>query len=162
MPLIPNRLDKIFRDRITSLREDLSKKHTVVVVSVATTRCPNCIFDPNFNAGSGVYNGTGPQPFTGRDCPVCFNAGSTTVETPQKIIATISLADDKAGDRLTSQGNLPAGSVKLKTDPSYSGLLLSATYFLIDGLRFVRFSSQIKTTGLLTAATARVFLRRDE
>jgi hypothetical protein len=93
---------------------------------------------------------------------VCFNNGNVSTEQPQKIIATISLADDKAGDRLTSQGNLPTGNIKLKTDPSYSDLLLSATYFLVDNLRYVRFSSEIKTTGLLTPATARVFLRRDE
>lgn len=37
--------------------------------------CPNCIFDPNANRSTNVYNGVGPKPFQSGKCPVCKGVG---------------------------------------------------------------------------------------
>lgn len=37
--------------------------------------CPNCYFDAVAGRSTGVYNGTGPRPFTRPPCPVCKGTG---------------------------------------------------------------------------------------
>jgi hypothetical protein len=162
MALIPTRLDSTFRDKVSKLRADLSKKNVTYAVLVTNAFCTNCIYDHTNKCGSGTYKTGGPKPFDGRECPVCDNAGKTSVERPIRLTATVTFMDDKKGDQPFIHGTLPAGSIKIKVDPQMAPTLLSASHFMVNGKRFRRVSSDVKKTGLLTPATASIYCQLDE
>lgn len=161
--LIKPRIDRLFRDKITSLVGSLSKKFKVYAVFIIKTACPNCVPDPATKASSGVYNGSGPKPFTGRVCPVCLGKGKTITEKRQTLKAIVEWSELTKSDenRPLAQGDIPYAHAMLKAIASSEPTLAQADYFLVDGIRCTR-ATGTQSTGLLTKALSHVLVKRED
>jgi hypothetical protein len=160
MTLINARLDALFRRNVEQLITDLGDRIKVDVVRTTSTRCPNCRFDRENNAGSGVYNGDGPEPFD-RVCPVCENRGVLKTEQKTRIKANVLFGDPDNPARPWKGGDILEGQAKLKTFIKYKALLEAANHFLLNGVRYTKVAEEPKATGLKTQVTAKVILKRD-
>jgi hypothetical protein len=160
--LIRPRINALFQKKVEQLITDLSKRHVTLAVFVDKTRCPNCKFDARNNTGTGVYNGTGTQPFTGRVCPVCENKGNITTERKIQLVANVRLGDEETKLKPTMQGGLQTGEAIIKTFAREKGKLQTAAYFLIDGIRYRRETQTPATTGLLTPVRSSIKVVRED
>jgi hypothetical protein len=161
--LIRPRIDNLYRKKITDLIRSLAKKFEVYAVFVIKTTCTNCVIDPATKASTGVYNKTGPKPFTGRVCPVCLGKGSTTTEKKHKLTATVEWSELTKSDanRDLAQGEIPYAHAMLKTFINAEPALAKADYFLVDGIRCTR-ATVTRPTGLLTKVLAHVLVKRED
>ncbi len=164
--LIKPSIDRLFRDRMTSLVLDLSKKSVFIAVTMGTkVRCPNCELDEASGAGSGVYNGTGPQSFEGRTCPVCDNIGFVTPQIHQRIKATVQWGkidqNTTHPDDPTYAGLIPLGHARVKAEVKYYDIMASAAYYLVDGIRCSKVRQPIKR-GLQSYVIAEMLVKRDD
>lgn len=144
---IKPRTDRLFRDAVEGLVDDLSKKSTFYVVNTEDGgACGNCIYDPVHHCSSGVYNQTGPKPFTGKVCPACKGKGAITTTRQTKIPAIIQWgkAEKSAVDKVTPQGSLPQGYARIKAKVRYFAQLSTAQAYIVDGLRCSRVTLPIK------------------
>ena len=81
MARISAALDRQFKKEVQALTVNLSKRVKTIAVMVTQTRCINCVYDQVHRCGSGVHLAGGPQPFTGKVCPVCENQDSQPSRT---------------------------------------------------------------------------------
>jgi hypothetical protein len=158
-------LDQLYKRNILAVTKALSKRTKVTAILVTESACPNCHYDAVLHTGTGIYNETGPQPFTGPVCPVCENHGTVKVETPQRLPgANIKfLAKDQQPHNKLSTGYLPDGDVTLKIDVTLRPVLERADRFIIQGdgysVTCVR-NGDVISRGLLSEAIAFVVLKR--
>ena len=162
MALIRPRINALFTSKVESLITDLSRRHTCIAVFEDKANCPNCKFDPSKNAGSGVYNGTGPEPFDGRVCPVCENVGFVVTERKIQLVANVRMKNEERSDRPVQAGDLREGEAMIKTFARDAVKLQTAKYFLIDDVRYTRDSSIATKTGLLTPVRASIKVKVDD
>jgi hypothetical protein len=160
MPLINPRLDALFVSKVTQLTTDLSKKYVVQVELTTNTQCPNCNYDVTGKCGSGIYNGSGGQPFE-KVCPVCRNNGKVQTITLQQIIANAKIGEAKTGDQPIAEGDLPEGHARIKGLYTDVALLEAATAFYIDGVRYDRLG-QLYSRGLQTKVSTIITLKRSD
>jgi hypothetical protein len=160
---IKPRLNRLFTEAVEGLITDLNKRHKFHVVTLSKGACPNCHLDPTTNTSSGTYNGTGPKPFSGKQCPVCRTAGYVTTERKQLITANVQVgtAPDAQGSFVPSPaGKLSPGHAKVKTFAKYQSLVDRASWFLIDGVRYSRHTDP-ESRGLQTLVTTFFYLKKD-
>lgn len=69
-----NDVKPVYQDGIDTIILLLGKNCQVVCPGTKQN-CPNCTFNASTQSGTGVYNGTGPRPFTNGMCPICKNSG---------------------------------------------------------------------------------------
>lgn len=160
MPLINPRIDALFASKVTELIGDLDERYFTEAELTTKEFCNNCRYDPIGQASSGVYNGTGPQPFQ-KKCPVCKGNGKTETVVRQKITATVKLGEAKNGDQPTPEGDLPEGWARIKGLFEEIDILEAATAFFIDNVRFDR-QGQIKPRGLQSKVVAIIFAKRSD
>ena len=135
---IKPRIDRLFRDSVEGLVDDLSKKSRVEAVTAgAPTYCNNCVFDPVHKASSGVYNNNGPKPFDGKVCPVCRGKGVLSIERHLVVPAIVQWgkAEPTSNDRPLPEGSLPKEFARLKAKVRFWDTVTKADYFLVDGVR---------------------------
>ncbi|MCL2641675.1 MAG: hypothetical protein FWD53_12575, partial [Phycisphaerales bacterium] len=140
-----------------------SKKFQVYAVFITKMACDNCVIDPSSKASTGIYNNTGPQPFTARVCPVCLGNGSLASSRRIKLQATVEWSSLTKADenRPLPQGEIPYAHALIKVLTADEATLLRAAHFLIDGIRYVR-KTESQTTGLMTKALSRVLVKRED
>ena len=162
---ISNAVDALYKDALQGVMHDLGQKAIFVIVFPANKgQCSNCIYNPVNKVGSGVYNNTGPKPFTGKVCPVCENAGTVETIKRRKIPdATVAYSRLHNADANTPMmpGQLPFGYARVKVFVRYFPLLLQAEYFLVDGIRY-KMVGEPKKRGLKSYVVAEVVVKRDD
>lgn len=125
-----------YEKTVRYLREDIGD---IIYVTLRKdtnqTQCNNCLWDIEAQRSTGVYNGTGPKPFTNGKCPVCKNTGILT--SGQKTIAiNCTYIWLKQGDReITVAGKGEGNYVRLRTDRGYKTYFQNAEFAMIDGVR---------------------------
>ena len=162
--LIKPGIDRLFKNYVTGLVKDLSKKSVFIAVNFGQhAQCPNCIFDAVGNAGTGRYNGTGSQPFDGKVCPTCKNSGYVTPEAKQKIEAIVQWGrfDSAHPDTPEAGGIIPQGHARIKVEVRYYDTIANAEYYLVDGIRCSKVRQPIKR-GLQSYVIAELLVKRDD
>jgi len=162
---VTSRTDKLFRDAVTGLVQDLGNKIPFILVNIVPEQlCDNCIFDPTHNCSSGVYNQRGPYPFTTSICPECKGAGKITYEQQTQIPRAIvkwGKVGDRQGDFPLPQGALPQNFGRARCLVMYNDQIDNADYFLVGGTRCKMVSHPIMR-GLLTQVLSEVTFQRDD
>ncbi len=161
---IKPRIDRLFKDAVEGLIDDLSKKSRVVAfLDGPVIYCNNCVYDPVHKASSGVYNNHGPKPFTGKVCPVCQGKG-TLPNVQQIVIPSIVQWSRMAKDelnRVMPEGMLPEGHARIKAKVRYLDTVLAAKYFTVDGFR-CRMTGEPVKKGLLAFVEVEWVVLRDD
>jgi hypothetical protein len=168
MARISAALDRKFKKEVQSLTVNLSKRVRTIAVIVTDTRCANCVYDQVHKSGTGVYKEGGPQPFTGKVCPVCENQGFTTSELKRTVAARVVFGQAGHDDpnRVSVAGVVPNGHALLKVVIKDQNTLIQADYFLLNGVRYKAArredgKNHVVTSGLLTNAIAELLARED-
>jgi hypothetical protein len=92
MSIIPDGLKDLQHQMIQSLFDSELARTCTVVYPAIKTECPNCNINPFTNTSNGIYNGTGPRPFTnGGICPLCQGRGVLEVTTTEDITVLVYL-----------------------------------------------------------------------
>lgn len=159
--LISQRHNRLFREAVLGLINDLSKKYSVFAVVVDDrSACPNCEYDNANETSNNTYKDGGPQPFT-NICPVCEGSYWIETEKKRKLKATVNWggATNKEND-IVQGGQLPKDHAKVKTELNKAALMRDADYFLIDGDRCTRVG-RIETRGLTDKVVAEMVVKRD-
>src|ERR1035437_10895595 len=147
------------------LIDDLGTKSTFdIVLPAPFVPCPNCVYDPVAKASTGTYNGTGPKPFTGKQCPVCRGKGNIGVAKTQRLPSVIvnwSKLAPGSENSPTAPGELPFGYARCKARLQFLPLIKQATAFVVDGYR-CRIVGQPKPRGLKTFVIVEVLVKRDD
>lgn len=156
-------IDKLFRERITDVVKALSKRSIFnLVIPSGPTQCPNCGWDSVEETSNGVYNGTGPQPFTGRTCPVCQGAGKLVTLTRRRIDATIQwIRTDKNGRDVLPQADLTDQFARVKILSRDRSAAEEADYFEIDGKKVVLVGDMFNR-GLQSYVTTEFMVKRED
>lgn len=153
--------NRLFVTRIEALITDLSSRNKVELYHESIERCPNCKYDPVGKTGSGVYNGTGPQPFDGKQCPVCKNKGEVVTSSKTHIIATIKFGPSKEGDIPGVAGVIPDAHASLKSLYRYHNAIVTAKAVYVDDVRY-RKVGQPTSRGLLDKVVSQILIVRDD
>jgi hypothetical protein len=83
---ISSGLISIYQSRIDALINQLGV-NVELEFDPEVTPCPNCKYDGIRKRSTGIYNGTGPEPFVrGRICPVCRGRGVLEIESETRCI----------------------------------------------------------------------------
>jgi hypothetical protein len=159
--LIGQDVNRIFKEYSTQLIREFSARTVFIAWTVTQTPCNNCVLDPVNKSSTGTYNGSGPQPFTGKTCPVCKAKGYIETKKSLRIPANVKLGKESKYDARLPEGSLPEGKAMVKVEYRFLANLQNATYFTIDGVRFKR-EGQPFPRGLLDYARAQVILQRDD
>lgn len=131
-------LDNLYRRKVIEVSRAMSKRSTfIAVLKTAATQCNNCVWDATHSTSSGRYNGNGPKPFTGGDCPVCKGKGTIEVTQQRKLqVANVQWAKpDVDGKPVTVHGSIPSGHARIKILKEDRPIIEQAEYFLVDGVR---------------------------
>lgn len=116
---------------IDSMIDQLGKTCRLVFESPQTA-CPNCFFDVRTRRSSGVYNNTGPQPFTRPPCPVCHGTGMIgAAETYQDVKFLID-RNPKPWQFVDIDVTLPQGLLQTKGYIVDLPKVLQAKYLIVD------------------------------
>ena len=168
MTRISAALDRQFKKEVQALTVNLSKRVKTIAVMVTQTRCANCVYDQVHRCGSGVYLAGGPQPFTGKVCPVCENQGFTTVSHNKNLAARVVFgqASHDTPNRVVIAGTVPDGHALLKVVITDKNTLIAADHFLLNNVRYKAVrradgANHIVTSGLLTDAIAELLVEED-
>jgi len=138
---------KIYKDLIKQVVEDLHKP-IVAYLPPEEVDCPDCIYDFANKKSSGTFdssfvtpvvifgNTINPQPFTRGRCPVCLGAGILTNDVIKNIKALVKW-NPRRSDVIdsTPAGREGAPIVRIKVLRSDFDTVVSARYFVIDGIR---------------------------
>lgn len=89
--IITDEFKQTFADMINAmLAEDgVTVPCQLIYPNTLWVKCPNCVINPVTGKSSGVYNGTGPIPFTKAPCPVCYGEGKKPDENTETIYMAI-------------------------------------------------------------------------
>lgn len=85
--VITEKFKKTFSQAMNALLEDTGATVPCKLIysSGKYETCPNCIINPVSNQSGGVYNGSGPNPFTAGRCPYCLGAGRKEIVADETI-----------------------------------------------------------------------------
>lgn len=73
--------------------------------------CPNCLINPVTGKSNGVYNGSGPNPFTNNKCPYCLGIGKKELIEDETIYLMV-VWDSKKWMQMASTIQTPEGGVQ--------------------------------------------------
>ncbi len=143
---IPNKLDVLYRTKITALNLSLSKRAKVVCVYPETvTQCPNCKYDHVHKSSLNVYNGTGPEPFTGNRCPVCRGVGQIKSVVRRRVQANVRYKHgDTDGNEYRAQGEILEGDAMIKLLVRDRAPVDECEYLLLDGVRYKKIGTPLQ------------------
>lgn len=161
-PINPQ-LDRLFREKILQVNRSLSQRSVVYsVVPSSKTQCPNCKWDAEARAGSGIYNGNGPKPFTTATCPVCRNVGQVGGEGNRiRLTATVRWGKPtKGANQFSRHGEIPDGHAQIKVPYAELSIVMRGEYFEVDGLRCVRVNPPLNR-GLQSYVMTEFLVRED-
>ena len=156
-------LDRLYRKVIRGVNLDFSKRSIVYAeVPNPATQCPNCVFDQTNGNGSGVYNTTGPQPFSGGTCPVCSNIGKLNTSKRIQVAANLKWGpNDGKGNEPGSAGYLKDGQAHRKVTIENRSIIDSAVAIWADGVRCNKIGEGVQR-GLLTYLMVQYKIQRDD
>ncbi len=124
---------RLARDANDTMIEQLGKL-CLLAFEPLPSDCPNCHYDPIAKASSGIYNGTGPVPFTTLPCPVCRGAG--IVKPSGDLFEEVNFLIDwqpKPWQYVdTTQVRAPQGIVRTKGFVTDMAKVIQAKYIVID------------------------------
>lgn len=85
--LITPELKQLFSDGMNYLfsEEGATTPCRLIYATSSKVVCPNCNLNPVTGKSGGVYNGTGPTPFSNTRCPVCNGQGIKEVPVTEVI-----------------------------------------------------------------------------
>jgi len=163
---ITSRHDALYADAVYGLFSDLGKKVVVQLLPAATDAvfCGNCIWDPVHQCSTGNYNRTGPQPFTGKVCPVCSGKGRISQMQPVRVpdaIVRFGRVTQTDGKMFMPEGELPHGFARLRAKIRWLAPAQTAQCWYLDGVRHSRVG-EVRKRGLKTNVIIEVLLRQDE
>jgi hypothetical protein len=157
-----------YQDAIDSVYIVLGKP-CLIVCDGAKSECPNCYFDPSAGRSSGIYNGTGPAPFSNGLCPVCKGSGydpateEIRVEKSFSIQRTVKPSQLPIGLQFTK----PATVVRIKGFVADLPPLLAMRYVLLDYKnetamkeRYVKLSDPEYSGNIVSGRYFKMFLQR--
>lgn len=99
------------------------------------TECPNCHFDTVTRQSNGVYNGTGPRPFTRPPCPVCRGKGLVGGGESFEVVRFLIDWQPKTWFLVDATGTkVPQGAIQAKGYVTDMPLVLRAKYLVVDYL----------------------------
>lgn len=108
-------------------------KDCLLVFDPKEIQCPNCLYDSARKASSGVYNGTGPRPFTRPPCPVCHGKGTITSESITREVRFLIDWKAKPWDYVdTTAVKTPQGLVQTKGYVEDMDSVLQCHHIIID------------------------------
>ena len=121
---------------IDNLRDDIGRIVYIIISSSTSTQCPNCLYDVVNKRSAGMYNGTGPQPFTNGKCPVCSGVGligALTKRIPVKA-TFIPLKNNNIVQGV--EGKTEENNIRLRAPYGYKQLFTNCEYTEIDGNKY--------------------------
>jgi hypothetical protein len=150
MVLIPPGFIQDFVRDQKQLVKDLSRYILVGFGNALEEQCPNCTYD-SVSGGSGasykafmgtvtVFSGTSHErTFTTRSfkrvCPICHGEGVIKVPAEKEILCHVYWPTDSSSYPPSPAGMSGQNKVRLKTDSYYYSDFLSASYFIVDGVK---------------------------
>lgn len=149
---------KQYKKIVETLRNNDLKTVAFIYRPDSNTKCPNCNWDPVGKRSSGVYNGSGPKPFTVGKCPVCRGAGQLGSENKLPVNVTrVWLKQD--GNENTVAGVVENNIVRLRAAKGYLDLFRTAKFVELDNAKFE--VDRTSTVGF-DNISCEVILRRSE
>ena len=138
---------KIYKELIKQVIEDLHKP-IVAYMPPEKVDCPNCHWDSQNQKSSGVFDNSfvspviifgqtiNPQSFTRGRCPVCFGLGYLKQDIVKNLKALVKW-NPRTADVIerTPAGRESSPIVRIKTSRDDFDVVISAEYFLIDGVK---------------------------
>jgi hypothetical protein len=101
--------------------------------SETPTVCPNCIFNSKTGKSTGIYNGTGPIPFVGGNCPVCKGEGYLPNTTQNTQVITLLIEWKPNLYKFFQEGiKVPDGLIFAKGYVTDLAKILQSQYIIID------------------------------
>jgi hypothetical protein len=161
MPLVKQKHLNLYKRYTEDLIDDLGI-NVVAVKGNVTSQCPNCDYDTVNKCSSGIYNGTGPKPFTRGICPVCRGEGELEQESRSNVKCTVNWGNlGRADDfEVMSAGSTETNYFQIKTFVANYNTIKDADYLIIDGVR-ARLMNIIKR-GLKTNVVCVAICKRED
>lgn len=163
---ITAQVNALYARKVLEVNADLAARFKTTAILVAKTVCPNCRTDPATGEGTGIFNGTGAQPFADGNCPVCNNAGVVKTETRRRLIANVRMGRGEGiAELIRPQGVLPQGFAKIKLPVRFQSVLQNADRFEIAGRTTrgtYRRQGEVLTRGLLNEVMAECIVKLDK
>ena len=138
MALIKRKHLNLYKKYVEAVISDLGQSLTIILPK-KEQRCNNCKYDFVHKCSSGVYNGTGPKPFTGAICPVCKSKGVIVSTSEKNIIATcrwVNYSKTENMERKEKYGKEEDKVLKVKTKVVNYDDMKDAEYYEYDGERY--------------------------
>jgi len=143
--IVTPEIKKIYRKLINQTIEDLNKP-VVIHLEPIKVDCPNCLYDTLNKKSSGVFDTSfvapvvifgdtiNPISFDRGRCPVCFGEGVLTSENTRNIKALVKWNPGGTIENIPI-GREGAPLVRIKAKRTEYDHILSAEYFVVDGVR---------------------------
>lgn len=136
--LVKNKHLNLYKKYTEQLVNDLGK--TITIFSKEKDAfCNNCVYDNLHKCSSGVYNGTGPNSFSGMVCPVCKGVGKIKTINSKNITAIcrwVKYRKDDDMNRRESYGIEEDRVLLVKARISFYNDIHDAEYFIYDNERY--------------------------
>lgn len=143
------------RDAVDTMINQLGKDCKLIFDPIQQ-QCPNCYFDDVNQKSSGVYNTTGPIPFTKPPCPVCRGKGVITTDPISKVKRLLIDWQPKPWQFLPTGVVVPQGLVQTKGFVTDLPDVLECKHIIIDyenaiyqNHRFVKWGEPIPTGNIV-------------
>lgn len=160
----------LVRDGIDTMIEELGRPCKIYIEGIKQ-QCPNCNFDQIQGRSSGIYNGTGPKPFSSPPCPVCKGTGYDPTTNYQTVIKTFSIKRNLKQQELVAAGitDIPQDVIRIKGYVSDVPPLLQMKYMIIDYLntdfieeKCVKLSNPSPTGSIVPGRYFIMYLKRQQ
>jgi hypothetical protein len=124
---------QIYQDGIDTVIDQLGQPCKLVLDGVRAP-CPNCPFDAAQGRSAGVYNGTGPYPFTRPPCPVCGGTGYDPATLWREEIRSFTIERDVKPPFVLDPGRVvrPGSLAKIKGFAADLPLVLQMRHVVLD------------------------------